>query len=180
MSTDTDNEFSSWSLTSCYNTHLAIHDVHGIYKLLYTGKCHCFGFEHYSGFAEVCLGQMFGKGMACPCLSFVFLMMPLLKLNIVCNSRKKLYSMTLGRTVFPVCKKLESTKSHTKQYPPHCNIRMTFYNALFFVGNNILNVYSSAFLSFYVFFGSSSLQHPMSEFEYFIFCLSFFDKKSDS
>lgn len=125
MSTDTDNEFSSWSLTSCYNTHLAIHDVHGIYKLSYTGTCHCFGFEHYSGCAEVCLGQGVWKGHGMPLFKFCIFDDALAKVKHVCNSRKKLYSMTLARTVFPVCKKLESTKSHTKQYPAYCNIRMT-------------------------------------------------------
>lgn len=109
MSTDTNNEFSSWSLTSCL--HLAIHNVHGIYKLLYTGKCHCFGFEHYSGFAEVCLGQSVWKGHDMPLFKFCIFDDALAKVKHVCNSRKKLYSMTLARTVFPVCKKLESTKS---------------------------------------------------------------------
>lgn len=76
--------------------------------------------------------------MACPCFKFCIFDDALAKAKHVCNSRKKLYSMTLARTVFPVCKKSESTKSHTKQYPPYCNIRMTLYNDLFFVGNNIL------------------------------------------
>lgn len=34
------------------------------------------------GLLKFVLAKVFGKGMACPCLSFVFLMMHLLKLNM--------------------------------------------------------------------------------------------------